>query len=272
MNNRTLFGTLPHALSTRASDEAALRLAGGDAAFEALLDAPPRFDPHERNAVRHAATAVTQACKEAAHGSPTQPRPKTRQAASGAPGGSLRTPRRLLGHNREKMFGEGRAVPLDREAKCRVVTKARALMHPTEPGKHYGKVTAKTFAVLGKLIWIFHNMKSGRCFPSYKTIARMKPRCSPDTVAEAIVALEGAGLLSWCHRLARRVINGVKKVVRTSNSYWFHDPGSKSEIRSLPPSVDNQEQKERDNDAPGRRDTVSRKQASGSSREERDTS
>jgi hypothetical protein len=44
---------------------------------------------------------------------------------------------------REKMFGEGRPRPLDRNAKVRVMTFARALMRRTEPGKHYGAITAK---------------------------------------------------------------------------------------------------------------------------------
>jgi len=39
---------------------------------------------------------------------------------------------------REKFFGEGRCLPLDREAKVRIMARARALSHPTEKGKHYG--------------------------------------------------------------------------------------------------------------------------------------
>ena len=43
-----------------------------------------------------------------------------------------------LQRRREKVFGDGRPVPLDRNAKARIMTLARALMHKTEPGKHYG--------------------------------------------------------------------------------------------------------------------------------------
>ena len=49
---------------------------------------------------------------------------------------------------REKVFGDGRPLPLDRNAKARITTLARALMRRTEKGKHYGQITAKAFAVL----------------------------------------------------------------------------------------------------------------------------
>jgi hypothetical protein len=172
---------------------------------------------------------------------------------------------------REKMFGEGRAVPIDGNAKARIMTLARALKHPTEPRKHYGKLTAKFVDVLEALLWAFHNAKSGRCFPSYETLAA-RAHCDKDTVANAIVALEEVGILSWCHRLARVTINGVKKMIRTSNSYWFHDPGPKSEFTSGPRSSVIQERKIRNkvsdgagraddilkSDAPSRREAVSR--------------
>ena len=79
------------------------------------------------------------------------------------------------------MFGEGRAVPLDRNAKARIMVLARALMHRTGEGKHYGVLTAKFVAVLGALLWGFHNAASGRCFPSYERIAE-KADCARATV------------------------------------------------------------------------------------------
>ena len=51
---------------------------------------------------------------------------------------------RHLRRRREKVFGDGRPLPLDRNAKVRVMTYARALMRRTEKGKHYGAITAKT--------------------------------------------------------------------------------------------------------------------------------
>ena len=135
---------------------------------------------------------------------------------------------------------------MSRNVKLRVMALARALMRPTEPGKHYGAITAKHLAVLSALLWGFHNSHSGLCFPSYEAIAE-KAACARSTVAEAIKALEDAGILTWVHRLRRvheRVVNlfgeGVhgqrSRVFRTSNGYRFAEPpdveSSKSEDKS----------------------------------------
>jgi hypothetical protein len=133
---------------------------------------------------------------------------------------------------REKMFGDGRCVPLDRNGKARIMAYARALSHRTEPGRHYNELTDKFLSVLRVLLWQFHNGKDGRCFPSYETIAA-HAHCGRTTVYSAIVALERVGLLTWCHRLARikewgvdlfgRARNRVR-VIRTSNGYVLIDP------------------------------------------------
>jgi hypothetical protein len=133
---------------------------------------------------------------------------------------------------REKMFGEGRLVPLDRNAKARIMVLARALMQRTGEGKHYGVLTAKFVAVLGALLWGFHNAATGRCFPSYERIAE-KADCSRATVYTAIHALEDAGILTWVNRIARirewgpdlfgRAQNRWR-VIRTSNAYVLIDP------------------------------------------------
>src|SRR5262249_34550132 len=130
-------------------------------------------------------------------------------------------------NRREKMFGEGRLLPLDRNAKARIMTLARALTRRTEKGKHYGVVTAKFVAVLEALLWGFHNAVSGRCFPSYERIAE-KADCARSTVYEAIHALERAGILTWVNRIVRvrewgpdlfgRARNRWR-VIRTSNAY-----------------------------------------------------
>src|SRR3954447_24313214 len=133
---------------------------------------------------------------------------------------------------REKMFGEGRVLPLDRNAKARIMMLARALMRRSEEGKHYGVLTAKFVAVLGALLWRFHNAASGRCFPSYERIAE-KADCARSTVYEAIRALEDAGILTWVNRIARirewgpDLFGRAKnrwRVIRTSNAYTFVDP------------------------------------------------
>jgi hypothetical protein len=54
-------------------------------------------------------------------------------------------------------------VPLDRNAKVRVMLVARALMHQ-EKGKPYGKISGKVLAVLTALLWRFRNAATGKCF------------------------------------------------------------------------------------------------------------
>ena len=133
---------------------------------------------------------------------------------------------------REKVFGDGRPRALDRNAKVRIMTLARALTRRTVKGKAYGPVTAKALAVLEALLWGFHNARSGLCFPSYETIAA-KAGCARSTVAEAIRALEEAGILSWVNRITR-VRDRMPdlfgqwatrwRVIRISNAYHFRDP------------------------------------------------
>jgi AraC-like DNA-binding protein len=133
---------------------------------------------------------------------------------------------------REKLFGLGRPRALDRNAKVRIMHWARCLARRTQKGRAYGIITAKALAVLEALLWAFHNAKSGLCFPSYERIAEAAG-CARSTVAEALKALEDAGVLSWVQRIKRvreacpdlLGDNGWRwRVLRTSNSYAFTDP------------------------------------------------
>jgi hypothetical protein len=128
---------------------------------------------------------------------------------------------------REKVFGDGPRIPLDREAKVRIMHLARTLKHKTEPGKHYGILTGKFVDVLHAMLWLIHDGRSGQCNPAYATIAD-KAGCAMSTVCEAIKALELAGLLSWVNRIVRvrireRDLFGqwatTWRVLRTSNAY-----------------------------------------------------
>jgi AraC-like DNA-binding protein len=149
--------------------------------------------------------------------------------------------RRASHRRREKCFGLGRPKALDRNAKVRIMHWARCLSRRTEKGRHYGKLTAKFVEVLRVLLWEFHNRHSGACFPSLATIAEAAS-CSRATVATAIKALEGEGLLSWVHRIKRirepcaDLFGGGGwrwRVVRTSNGYNFNDPkGCESKFQS----------------------------------------
>jgi hypothetical protein len=104
---------------------------------------------------------------------------------------------------REKVFGQGRCLPLDRNAKARIMVYARAWsMKHRRPGQHRGPLTRATLEVLEALLWGFHNSRDGRCFPSYESIAA-RAQCCRDTVYEAIRALEAAEILTWVNRLIR---------------------------------------------------------------------
>jgi hypothetical protein len=139
---------------------------------------------------------------------------------------------------REKVFGPGRAIPLDRNAKARILVYARAwTARHRQPGQHKGPLTRAFLDVLEALLWGFHNARTGCCFPSYERIAE-RAGCARSTVAEALKALEFAGVLTWQHRVTRirercRDLFGRDgwrwRIIRTSNAYVFRDPASKSE-------------------------------------------
>ena len=133
----------------------------------------------------------------------------------------------------EKVFGEGRCQPLDRNAKARIMVYARAWSaRHRRPGQHRGPLTRATIEVLEALLWGFHNSQNGRCFPSYETIAA-RAQCCRDTVYEAIKALELANILTWVNRLIRVQFRELdlfgklalrSRLIRTSNAYTFRDP------------------------------------------------
>jgi hypothetical protein len=142
---------------------------------------------------------------------------------------------------REKTFGQGRPLPLDRNAKARIATYARAWSaRHRRDGQHRGPITRAFLEVLQALLWRFHNSRSGVCFPSYEAIAEAA-ECARSTVAEALRALEWAGILTWQHRLTRiqvreRDLFGQLatrwQVIRTSNAYAFRDP--KPQLAGVP--------------------------------------
>jgi len=133
----------------------------------------------------------------------------------------------------EKVFGPGRQIPLDRNAKARVAAYAKAWdRRHRQPGQRGGALGRAALDVLGALLWAFHNARSGCCFPSYERIAE-RAGCARSTVAEAIKVLELAGVLTWQNRIARireRCADlfgrdGWRwRVIRTSNAYSFRDP------------------------------------------------
>src|SRR3954453_1982821 len=142
------------------------------------------------------------------------------------------------------VFGPGPRVPLDREAKVRVIAYAKAWnARHRLPGQHRGPLTRATGEVLEALLWGFHNAASGACFPSYEAIAATA-ECCRDTVCEAVKALAFAGVLTWVNRIVRERVRERDlfgqwatrwRVLRTSNAYAFRDP--KPAMASRPAST-----------------------------------
>jgi hypothetical protein len=134
---------------------------------------------------------------------------------------------------REKVFGPAQGIPLDRNAKVRIMVYAQGYnARHRQPGQHRGPITRAFMEVLEALLWGFHNCKDGRCFPSYESIAA-RAKCNRDTVYEAIRALEFANVLSWVNRLTRIRTRELDlfgqlatrwRIIRTSNAYLFRDP------------------------------------------------
>jgi len=117
----------------------------------------------------HAAGRITDDQAQAAAEAAAHARRRHREGNdTGEPPKAAHGHRRASKSPREKLFGTGRPVPLDRNAKVRVMHWARCLSRRTEKGRAYGVVTAKALAVLEALLWAFHNAKSGWCFPSYE--------------------------------------------------------------------------------------------------------
>ena len=111
---------------------------------------------------------------------------------------------------------------------------------------HKGPITRTFLEVLEALLWGFHNSRSGVCFPSYEAITA-KADCHRSTVAEALKALEWAGVLSWQNRITRAVVRqrdlfwspaqaatmvGQSEASRCGSRAWYAQAGS---LRSTGP-------------------------------------
>jgi hypothetical protein len=138
---------------------------------------------------------------------------------------------------REKVFGPGKSVRLDRNAAARIKVYVRGYnARNKRPRQHCGPITRTFQQVLEALLW-FSNHETGACYPSYEAIAGWMVRtygsCDRSTAIEAINALELAGVVSLQNRLVRvrercRDLFGREgwcwRVIRTSNAYVFRDP------------------------------------------------
>ena len=102
---------------------------------------------------------------------------------------------------------------IDRNARARLMVHAEALDRRThQPGQHGGVLKRTGLAVLKALLFGFANIVTGRCDPSFDTLARAAG-VAHSTVAVALRRLEEAGLLA---RVRRQV-----GMTRSSNAYRF---------------------------------------------------
>lgn len=102
---------------------------------------------------------------------------------------------------------------IDRNARARLMVHAEALDRCTRlPGQHGGVLKRTGLAVLRALLFGFANVATGRCDPSFDTLARAAG-VARSTVAVALGRLEAAGLLE---RVRRQV-----GMTRFSNAYRF---------------------------------------------------
>jgi hypothetical protein len=123
---------------------------------------------------------------------------------------------------RPKLFTDGRQTPIDRNDRARVMFLARA-------ARRNGAITRAAVDILAALLFVFANLRDGRCFPSYARIAEAAG-CAERTVGRCLPDLEAAGFIKWVHRIrrAREYVAGLAgigavdwRVMRTSNAYDF---------------------------------------------------
>ena len=114
---------------------------------------------------------------------------------------------------------------LDRNTKARVLFRAEALDRRThQPGQH-GGILKRTGIVVLKALLGHLNTATGRCDPSYDTIAR-----------NAGVARGSVGPALWRLENAELIVRHRRQVgcIRYSNAYVICDPGAVPSPRGTP--------------------------------------
>ena len=100
-----------------------------------------------------------------------------------------------------------KGVPMSRKEKAKLYHEARRWERGSAASRRGACFKVSTQGRLGRsgidvyraLLFDFHNEKSGRCDPSYRTIAE-KVGCCVRTVARALARLKIAGLIDWLPR------------------------------------------------------------------------
>ena len=139
------------------------------------------------------------------------------------------------------MFGPGRAVPLDRNAKVRIAAYARAWSaRNRRPRQHNGPITMRLLSVSAGAAVVLPQQPRRPLLPGYER-DRRAGRCARSTVAEALKVLEWAGVLTWQHRITRSP-RTLHRPVRPHRLAMAGDPHvqrlrvPRPESRRLPPA------------------------------------
>lgn len=113
---------------------------------------------------------------------------------------------------------------IDRNLKVRLLHKVECLERKTKVvGRRNGAVTQPGLLVYKALLLKFHNLKDGRCCPTYSTLQKATGLCR-QSIARAIAILERLGLLFITRRLVRGVdVFGNITVRQGSNLYGFSE-------------------------------------------------
>lgn len=129
---------------------------------------------------------------------------------------------------------------LDRNQKARLLFKVECLERKTKvAGRRNGVVTQPGLIVYRALLLKFHNLKDGRCYPTYSTLQQATGLCR-QSIARAIAALESLGLVIVTRRLVRVPdAFGRVSVRQGSNLYGFSQevPRCSEIIRKPPPKA-----------------------------------
>ena len=133
-------------------------------------------------------------------------------------------------YHRGSRFGPPERRKLDRNVRVRILYLAIALDRRTrEKGMHGGVLKRTGVEVLRALLFVYLNMRTGECWPSYERIAEAA-RCCVETVRKAIRALEATGIVET---VRRKVVASFTSAacrarydvaVQDTNSYIFNVP------------------------------------------------
>ncbi len=126
------------------------------------------------------------------------------------------------------------STPLDRNQRARILFLAQKLDRSTKlKGGRNGVLGYIGLEVLRALLLVFHNQKTGACFPSYDRIQEVT-RLSRQSIARGLARLEAAGIIKVTRRRQRAIasVGGLTRqiCVQASNVYAFAEPDKNAHL------------------------------------------